>query len=290
MSDPEKLTTLAEERLACPRCHGSLRADAATLACGRGCGFTGRIADGVVSVMPGSWSFFDARYQVMEELSRTDGVRRFCYDRQTRAFEVSLAPGSTVLDVGCGPRLTYARPPGVLIIGLDASLPSVRANGQLDLGVHGTALALPLPSASIDAVVALYAIHHLVGDTVAETKHNVRQAFAEFARVLKPGGDVFIFEISPWRGVSRIERKVWNVARRLLGGRLDMYFWSAEALADVGRVAFPRAKLSQIDYPAAPLLMFPPVFALPWLQIPRFLYPFDARLYHWHLNGDARRV
>ncbi|HZL66869.1 MAG TPA: class I SAM-dependent methyltransferase [Candidatus Limnocylindrales bacterium] len=59
---------------------------------------------------------------------------------------------------------------------------------------NGSALNLPEPDESFDAVILSMLIHHLVGKTVDECKTNVSRAIAEAFRVLKPGGKLIILE------------------------------------------------------------------------------------------------
>ena len=150
----------------------------------------------------------------------------------------------------------------------------------MDLRVHGTATALPLSNHSLDAILCFYSIHHMVGRTVTENRSIVAGALREFARTLKPGGNLFIFEVSPWRLFLVAEQGVWNVARRLLDGKLDMYFWSSRSLSALAQAVFPNATLRTVPFRASPLSTFPPVFTLPRLKMPRFLYPFQVNLYH----------
>jgi len=95
---------------------------------------------------------------------------------------LGLGPGKTVLDLGAGTgkftRNLVAT--GAMVIAVEpvdgmraklvASLPQVRA-------VAGTAEAIPLPDASVDALVCAQAFHWFA----------TRSALAEMSRVLKPG-------------------------------------------------------------------------------------------------------
>ena len=144
-----------------------------------------------------SASYFDDRFHAMKHGPENGGEWDFCYAQQTELFSGYLKPGMLVLDIGCGPTLPYPKPPGVQIIGLEPSLQSIRNNDQLDLRVFGTAYSIPLADASVDVVTCFYAIHHMVGKTGRETVENVNRAFAEFGRVLKPGGHLFVFEMTP---------------------------------------------------------------------------------------------
>jgi SAM-dependent methyltransferase len=97
--------------------------------------------------------------------------------------DVGLAAGGTVVDLGAGtgkftPRLvsTEARvvavePVAAMRAKLSAALPQVTA-------LAGTATAIPLPDASVDAVVCAQAFHWFA----------TADALREIHRVLKPGG------------------------------------------------------------------------------------------------------
>lgn len=96
---------------------------------------------------------------------------------------IGLAPGKSVVDLGAGtgkftPRLiatgasvTAVEPVTAMRARLARDLPNVTA-------VAGTADAIPLPSASIDAILCAQAFHWFA----------TREALAEIHRVLKPGG------------------------------------------------------------------------------------------------------
>lgn len=96
---------------------------------------------------------------------------------------LGLGPGKTVLDLGAGtgkftPRLVdtgatviAVEPVPAMLAKLAAALPQVRA-------LAGTATAIPLPDASVDAVVCAQAFHWFASAA----------ALDEILRVLKPGG------------------------------------------------------------------------------------------------------
>ncbi len=97
--------------------------------------------------------------------------------------DLLLAPGRTVVDLGAGtgkftPRLvaTGARviavePVAAMLAKLSSALPEVTA-------LAGTAASMPLPDASVDAVVCAQAFHWFA----------TAEALREIHRVLKPGG------------------------------------------------------------------------------------------------------
>jgi arsenite methyltransferase len=127
--------------------------------------------------------------------------------RDALVESLHLRGDETVLDVGCGH--------GLLLIAVAKKLPRGRSIGidlwsQVDQGsnsreatLHNAALEgvadrvevqtgdmrkLPLADASIDAVVANLAIHNV------SSREGRREAIAEIARVLKPGGQVALMD------------------------------------------------------------------------------------------------
>ena len=272
-----------ERLLVCPRCTSRFAVTDGQVVCqNRACGFVGMLADDVALFGDRSQlSFFDDRHGVMTSVTTTRSIRCLCYDAQGQLVENLLRPGQLVLDVGCGPTLPYVKPKDTFVIGLEASFESIRANHDVDLRVYGTAAELPLPDQSVDTILAFYAVHHMTGTTVAQNRRMAVKVFREFGRVVKPGGELLVFEVSPWRPFWVAEKHLWNAARAVIGHRLDMFFYSERAYEALGRAAIPEAEFSTQRFGTSMLSLFPPAFSLPWLQIPRFLYPFAVNLYRW---------
>ncbi len=116
------------------------------------------------------------------------------YDR------LGVEPGDRLLDLGCGfgRHAFEAARRGAAVVALDpgrAEVEGVRATlgamveaGELDPGaqggvVAGDALALPFAGATFDRVIASEVLEHIEDD---------RQAMAELARVLRPGGTMAV--------------------------------------------------------------------------------------------------
>jgi ubiquinone/menaquinone biosynthesis C-methylase UbiE len=274
-----------ERILVCPRCHASLAVAGDAVCCqNTTCGFVATLAHDVVAFGDrAATSFFDDRHEVMTAGNMGEGIRCLCYEGQAAVVEPLLRPGSLVLDVGCGPTLPYEKPADAFVIGLDASYESIHANRRVDMRIYGSALELPLPDQSVDMVVAYYAIHHMTGPTMDENRQSLLRVFRELGRVIKPGGELLVCEVSPWPPVWLGERLFWSTARSLLGKKLDMCFYPADVYERVGRDALPGAHFSKQSFGTSMFSMFPPVFSLPWLQIPRFLYPFDVNMYRWRI-------
>ena len=105
-----------------------------------------------------------------------------------------LKPGMKVLDVACGPGLVtqcamdLAGPSGS-VFGLDPSIGMLREaqKGSCRSLVRGVGESLPFPDGHFDFLSMGYALRHVP---------DLRGAFAEYLRVLKPGGIVLLLEIS----------------------------------------------------------------------------------------------
>jgi ubiquinone/menaquinone biosynthesis C-methylase UbiE len=103
-----------------------------------------------------------------------------------------LPPAGVLLDVGCGSGQTMTwferRHPGWRTVGIDVAtegLAAARARGVNSVA-RASALELPFRSESIDLVITLDVLQHVPlggGDA---------KALEEIARVLKPGGYVFV--------------------------------------------------------------------------------------------------
>jgi ubiquinone/menaquinone biosynthesis C-methylase UbiE len=127
-----------------------------------------------------------------------------------------IRPGDTVLDIGSGSGTdtliaSLRAAPGGRVYGLDmtaAMREKLRANaaamGATNVQVvEGNAEQIPLPDASVD-VVTSNGVLNLVPDKAS--------AFAEIARVLKPGGRLQIADIAlrvPVSEKSRSDPKLW---------------------------------------------------------------------------------
>jgi SAM-dependent methyltransferase len=220
----------------------------------------------------------------MQTGNQDEEVRKFCYEEQTKLAVNMVRPGFVILDVGCGPELAYRKPSSTTVIGVDPSLPSLRANAELDLGIWGTAACLPIRSATIDVVFCFYSVHHMVGNTQAENRRIVSATFTELGRVVKGGGHIVVFDMSPWYLAWLFQRLSWNHVKRALGQKLDMYFWRENPLiSHVGR-HLPGSTVRTVTFASNPFSRFPPVFSAPWFRVPRFLYPMDPKTYIWTLS------
>ena len=100
-----------------------------------------------------------------------------------------LPANATILDVGCGDgKRTLANVTGATAVGVDVARRQVelaRENVPDAHVVQGDMLSLPIRDSAVDAITAYHAVFH-----VDRAHHD--SVYAEFARVLKPGGKVLM--------------------------------------------------------------------------------------------------
>ena len=175
-----------------------------------------------------------ARYDRLSALAL-----RWLYRGAARRVLAALPAGGTALDVGTGPGqlpLELTRRRGdVRVVGIDPSADMVRhaceriaAAGLSDRVEIREASAenLPFPDESFDAVVSTLSAHHWA-DSAA--------AVAEQARLLRPGGRLWVFDL---RGVSpasvpdamRAQFAAESVTRSRLGNLAGAMIVSYEAV------------------------------------------------------------
>ncbi|WP_367614511.1 class I SAM-dependent methyltransferase [Teichococcus coralli] len=177
---------------------------------------------------------FDDTAPHYDRINRVFSLGTGAWYRRHALRQAGLAPGMRVLDVATGTGLVareaarIAGPSG-LVMGLDPSagmLAEARRGLALPL-LQGRAESLPLADGSVDFVSMGYALRH-VADLAA--------TFAEFLRVLRPGGRVLLLEIgrpgSAW-GHAAARAYLGGVvpalcrltAPRGRSGTLMQYYW-----------------------------------------------------------------
>jgi demethylmenaquinone methyltransferase/2-methoxy-6-polyprenyl-1,4-benzoquinol methylase len=197
---------------------------------------------------------FDRTAYGYRAIDKAIGFGSGLWFRRESLREAGLKAGMEVLDVGCGPALTAQGALDVVgatgrVIGLDPSIGMLREakRGPCRQLVQGVGELLPFPDARFDFLSMGYALRHVA---------DLRVAFREYRRVLRPGGILLLLEISRPRSVvlqflARFYVKtVLGVAFTAATGNRDMrtlmrYWWDTteqcvapeailSALADVG--------------------------------------------------------
>jgi demethylmenaquinone methyltransferase/2-methoxy-6-polyprenyl-1,4-benzoquinol methylase len=126
-------------------------------------------------------------------IDRATGFGSGLWYRRKALREAGLKSGMHMLDVACGPALVAqcARDvvgPSGRVIGLDPSIGMLREaqKGPCRNIVRGIGEQLPFPDASFDFLSMGYALRHV---------SDLKTAFSEYRRVLKPGGIVLLLDI-----------------------------------------------------------------------------------------------
>lgn len=170
-----------------------------------------------------------------------------------------LKAGMRVVDVGVGTGLVAREAARIvgdasLVTGVDPS-PGMMANAKVPAGVvlvAGSAEAIPYPDAHFDFLSMGYALRHISDLSVA---------FAEFHRVLKPGGRLCLLEITcPESGWGRFLLKLYMkglvpllaliVGHKKNTRRLWRYYWDtieacvppAQVLATLSEAGFSQVR------------------------------------------------
>lgn len=127
-------------------------------------------------------------------IDRATGFGSGLWYRKKALQQAGLRSGMRVLDVACGPGLVTQCAadlvgPSGLVIGLDPSTGMLREaqKGLCRNLVRGVGERLPFRDASFDFLSMGYALRHVP---------DLNGAFAEYRRVLKPGGVVLLLEIA----------------------------------------------------------------------------------------------
>jgi ubiquinone/menaquinone biosynthesis C-methylase UbiE len=105
---------------------------------------------------------------------------------EAELLDQALSPGARVLDAGCGRRTRLAdhRDQISELVGIDMDEEACAANEALDAGfVSDLCAPLPFPDGSFDVVYSNFVIEHL---------EQPPAAFAEWRRVLRPGGALIV--------------------------------------------------------------------------------------------------
>jgi demethylmenaquinone methyltransferase/2-methoxy-6-polyprenyl-1,4-benzoquinol methylase len=134
-------------------------------------------------------SMFDAIAPRYDLVNRIMTFRMDVRWRRHTVRDLRLRAGDRVLDLACGTgdlcrELAAAH---LAPIGVDLSfgmLAAARTDAPL---VHGDALRLPVPDASVDGVTCGFALRNLTA---------LPPFFAELARVVRPGGRVALLEVA----------------------------------------------------------------------------------------------
>lgn len=144
---------------------------------------------------------FDETAADYDRVERAMALGSGSWYRRRALLRAGLRPGMRVLDVGVGTGLTARQAARLVgdagsVTGVDPS-PGMMQSAIVPATVKllpGRAEAVPLPAAAVDFISMGYALRHVADLSVA---------FAEFRRVLAPGGRLCVLEITSPAGRVR---------------------------------------------------------------------------------------
>jgi SAM-dependent methyltransferase len=218
----------------CPDCRGALDDGPEALTC-RTCGRRCARGPGYLDLRP-SAAFTeqtryldealhaDARHETVSPPLLQAGVRQWMLRRL-----LAPGPGDTIVDLGCGSgrSLVWNHPSGASIVGIDVAPYFAREAVERGDLVLGDLRRLPFADAAFDKGYALDVFEHLSRDALAEV-------LAEIARVVRPGGRVFVY--------SHVRKNSW------LAGGLKAVNRLARRLERIGWIDLRQERLRKSDH------------------------------------------
>ena len=147
----------------------------------------------------GAWvrRIFDDTAPDYDRVERVLSLGSGKWYRRQALRRAGLSPGMSVADVATGTGLVAREAKALVgptgrVVGIDPSEGMLKAGhvSRARLGIEGKlgwAESLPLGDAEFDLITMGYALRHVA---------DLRAVFAEFARVLKPGGRICLLEIT----------------------------------------------------------------------------------------------
>ena len=218
----------------CPDCLGTLSDDADALTCTT-CGRRCARGPGYLDLRP-SATFTertkyldealhaDARHETVSPALLQAGVRQWMLRRLLRP-----ARGDTIVDLGCGSgrSLVWNHASGATIVGIDVA--PYFAQEALERGelVLGDLRRLPFADGAFNKGYALDVFEHL-------SREALDGVLAEIARVMRPGGQVFVY--------SHVRKNSW------LAGGLKAVNALARRLERLGLVDLRQERLRKSDH------------------------------------------
>ena len=123
-----------------------------------------------------------------------------------------------VLDIGSGGIFNYNPASVQQLVAVDYSIDAIdRSNlPRNSILIQGDGTKLPFRTASFDAVIMQFLIHHLALDTHKHTIQNVTECLRESMRVLRPDGKLLVVESCLPSVMEGVERLLYPLTRRSL--------------------------------------------------------------------------
>lgn len=142
---------------------------------------------------------------------RIDGVMSASYLYHSAQVSQVISGCKTVLDLGCGPATQLAQiaglNPDISFLGVDLSETMIDSGKKYveQLGLRNVTFQLEditrlegIPDASLDAVMSTVVLHHL------PTRQHLDDCMAQIARVLKPGGSIYLTDFGRLKSLRSV--------------------------------------------------------------------------------------
>lgn len=161
------------------------------------------------------------------------------------------------------------------VLDVSAEMLKRSAREGLEL-VQGDVRTTDFADGTFDHVVLPLVLHHVAGRNALTARRNVRGILVRVFRMLRPGGRVWISEFCVPRAVYAVEVALapavrWGLTLAripLVVMHTSSFYESALGDAGFGEVCVEHVR------PASELSRWiRPVIGLPWLRVPRWLYP-----------------
>lgn len=190
--------------LACPRCGGELGPGEHQLSC-FSCGSQYEVRGGIPVLMPDG---IDLEHLAEEEklgelmTDAPESEKNTLSEEQWKLSKKEywdfvrekVGTGKTIVNIGCGVDTTFlGLKEGNTIVAFDlmcSLLERLRDEHGSALNVTGAVQALPFRDGTFDAICCIDLIHH--------EPEKLKDIFESFARILKPGGQLFLMDINAW--------------------------------------------------------------------------------------------
>jgi SAM-dependent methyltransferase len=125
--------------------------------------------------------------------------------------------GKAVLDVGSGGVFAYDRTLASSVAALDLSSEMLKRLPADVRRIHADARGMAgVADASFDVVLFSLSLHHVAADTLRATEEGMVAALASAWRVLRPGGELIVYEPVLGNGLFALETALFRPVRALL--------------------------------------------------------------------------
>ncbi|GEM_PF-2117314 len=211
-------------------------------------------------------SYFQKIHSLYQESVEKENIARV-HQRIRSQIEPHLR--GKVLDIGSAGVTEYWNEQVQALFSLDKVFEFLQnSKNKSALNINGDILALPFKANCFDCIIIQHVVHHLTGIHYQKNLFNVQKAISESARVLRPGGEIFIVDSTVPPLLERLEQLHYSVTYNLLKimRKPMIFFFSRQKLkAILDRNNLGLEKVITIDWgkmKEASQALFP------WLRFP----------------------